>query len=58
MTAAQEELEKWLEQNNQGGFDFSNPPSKEMIEAAFPDLDDEGIDYLIRKPSRIYERFE
>jgi hypothetical protein len=55
---AQRELEEWFEKNNEGGFDFSCPPPRTLIEAAFPSLDDEEIDYLIRKPSRCFERFE
>lgn len=50
-------LENWLEANNPGGFNFSNPPPRALIEAAFPHIDVDEVDYLIRKPSRIYERF-
>lgn len=55
---AQQALADWLEEHNSGGFDFSKPPPRELIEKAFPEADSEQVDYWIRKPSRIYERFE
>lgn len=56
---SQRALYQWLEKNNPGGFDFSLPPPREMIEAAFPEWkgDKDQIDYFVRKPSRIYENF-
>jgi hypothetical protein len=55
---AQRELAQWFEYNNPGGFDFSKPPSRKLIETAFPNLDVDQVDYLMRKPSRCFENFE
>lgn len=58
MSDAELELERWFDENNPGGHDFSKPPPREMLERAFPKLDDAEIDYLIRKPNRAFERFD
>lgn len=54
----QKELLEWFDKHNEGGHDFTKPPTREMVKAAFPDCTEEQIDYYIRKPNRIFERFE
>lgn len=54
MSSEEKILEKWLDDNE---WNHKNPPPRKLIEAAFPKLDVEEVDYLIRKPDRIYERF-
>jgi hypothetical protein len=44
-------LEAWLDAHPHAA------PPREMIERAFPALDSVEVDYLLRKPDRIYERF-
>ncbi len=40
MTEEQKILFDWLETNNSGGHDFTKPPPREMLVAAFPDEDE------------------
>ena len=50
-------LLEWFEKNNPCGFDSSKPAPREMVSAAFPDEDDERLDYLTKKPCRVFELF-